>query len=300
MSSSSGSLRPAQMPNQREMTLSVRQALALASSLASVSESPDLDVQLLLAQVLGKGRSYLFAHPDRILPALQQSEFQRLMDRRQKGEPMAYIRGRKEFWSIELGVSPDVLIPRPESEVLVESALSLFSHRPIEVAELGTGSGAIAIALASERPNWSILASDTSKAALLVAQANIARIFNGKSNIHLVLADWCQPMRQRCFDLIVSNPPYIRPSDPLLQGPPLVFEPTGALIAESDGLEDIGKIIKAARICLKPGGWLILEHGSDQSQMVYDNLTVAGYRRIESKEDLGDHNRAIAAQIPNL
>jgi|TARA_Y100000310_G_scaffold279121_1_gene298081 release factor glutamine methyltransferase len=280
------------------MTLTVKEALGLSSSLGAVSESPHLDVQLLLARVLGRDRPYLFAHPDQVLAQPQQVEFLELVRRCQEGEPIAYISGTKEFWSIEIGVSPDVLIPRPETEILVELALSLFSDQPIQVAELGTGSGAVAVALASERTGWNILASDISMAALLVADANIERVLGGKSNIRLALADWCQPLRQQCFDLIISNPPYVQPADPLLGKPPLVYEPAGALVAAPDGLGDISKIIEVARSCLKPGGWLILEHGSDQLQMVCDNLTAAGYLHIESKKDLGGHNRAICAQTP--
>lgn len=280
------------------MALTVRKALELSSSLGSVSESPHLDVQLLLAQVLAQDRSYLFAHADKTLTPMQQAQFLQLIGRCQKGEPIAYISGKKEFWSIEFIVSADVLIPRPETEVLIDAALSLFSDQPIEVAELGTGSGAIAVALASERASWNILASDISMPALVLASANITRIFAGKANIQLALADWCQSLQQRCFDLIISNPPYIQPSDPCLSRTPLIYEPAGALVSALDGLADISKIIKTARPCLRPGGWLILEHGSDQLERVCDNLDTAGYCSIESKKDLGGHDRAIIAQLP--
>lgn len=280
------------------MNVTVREALSLSSVLASVSETPHLDAQLLLAQVLDKDRSYLFAHPDKILQPLQHCEYLKAINRCKKGEPIAYIIGQKEFWSIDFTVSPDVLIPRPETELLIESALSLFPDKPIEVADMGTGSGAIAVALASERASWNITASDINLAALQVANANISRILTGESNIQLVLADWCQPFSRHCFDLIVSNPPYIHPSDPLLNRAPLVYEPVGALVSALDGLRDINHIIEAARICLKPAGWLILEHGSDQSEMVCASLADTGFQSVESIKDLGNHYRAIIAQIP--
>jgi len=280
------------------MAITVREALEQSKSLQSVSDTPDLDVQLILAQVVGEDRSYLFAHPDAILQPLQQYEFHKLLNRCQKGEPLAYILGVKEFWSIEFDVSPVVLIPRPETELLVDLALELLPEQPIDMVDLGTGSGAIAAALASERPDWNILASDISITTLLLASANISRIFAGKSNIQLVLADWCQPFQQPCFDLMISNPPYISPSDPLLRRTPLVYEPASALVSALDGLRDINKIIEDARVCLKPGGWLILEHGSDQMEKVCANLTDAGYRSIQSKKDLGNHSRAVIAQIP--
>ena len=192
------------------MVITVGEALELSNSLGSVSETPHLDVELLLSQVLGKDRAYLFAHPEKLLQPPQESELLQMISRCRQGEPIAYITGRKEFWSIEIKVSPDVLIPRPETELLIDLALSLFPDQPLEVADLGTGSGAIAVALASERQGWNILATDISLPALLQARVNIEAIFAGKSNIRLLLADWCQPFCSRSLDLIVSNPPYIR------------------------------------------------------------------------------------------
>jgi release factor glutamine methyltransferase len=280
------------------MVITVGEALELSDSLSSVSETPHLDVELLLAQALGKDRAYLFAHPEKFLQPLQESEFLQMIARCRQGEPIAYITGKKEFWSIEFKVSPDVLIPRPETEVLIDLALSLFPDQPLEVADLGTGSGAIAVALASERPGWNILATDISLPALLQARDNIEAIFAGKANIRLVLANWCQPFSNGCFDLIISNPPYIHPSDPVLSTIPLVYEPANALVSAIDGLTDITGIIVNARFCLRPGGWLILEHGSDQSELVCDNLASAGYTSIDSGNDLSNHNRATIAQFP--
>jgi release factor glutamine methyltransferase len=249
-----------------------------------------LDTELLLAHVLNKPRSYLYAHPETKLSTQQQQKFTKLLNRRKNGEPMAYILGHKEFYSLDLKINKHVLIPRPETELLVDLILDKFSATSnINLVDFGTGSGAIALAIAKHRPNWQILAIDKSRNALKVAQNN-AQNLNIK-NIQFIQHDWCRwadraTARVAPTDIIVSNPPYITGSD---LHPP--FEPKIALAGGKDGLKHIKTIIKQAKNILKPNGLLFLEHGFDQAQQIQTLMKKHGYTKITTHQDLANHDR---------
>ena len=253
-------------------------------------DSPRLDAEILLAHVLGKPRSHLYAWPERELDANQCDAFARLVERRVAGEPVAYLVGEQEFWSLPLTVTPGVLIPRPETERLVELALTLHTAPVADVLDLGTGSGAIAIALATERPGWRLLATDVSEAALDVARVNAER--RHCHNLDFAIGNWYDavPDSQR-FDLIVSNPPYVRNDDPHLEQGDLRFEPEGALTSGHDGLDDIRRIAAGARKHLRPGGWLLVEHGYDQAVEAAEILRAAGLSAVRREPDLGGRDR---------
>ncbi|MGM0594053.1 MAG: peptide chain release factor N(5)-glutamine methyltransferase [Pseudomonadota bacterium] len=258
--------------------------------LARSSDSPRLDVELLLCHLLGKPRSYLFTWPEQVLDAQQLEAFAALLARRESGEPVAHILGRREFWSLALTVSADTLIPRPETELLVEVALARIPEQAHwRMADLGTGSGAIALALASERPRCRITAVERSEAALAVAQDNVRRL--GLENVVLRQGSWFEPLAGERFALIVSNPPYIPEGDPHLAQGDLRFEPKAALSAGADGLEDIRHLIAHAPEYLEAGGWLLLEHGYDQGDAVVALLRERGYEAVEDVVDLLGHGR---------
>jgi release factor glutamine methyltransferase len=267
--------------------------------LRDTSDSPQLDAELLLAFVLGQARAHLRAHPEQMLERQTVVHFLQLLDRRAKGEPVAYLTGEREFWSLRLHVTPDVLIPRPETELAVERCLALAPRDDCAAADLGTGSGAIALALASERPRWRICACDRSEAALRIARDNAARL--NLTQVEFLSGEWLSPLQGRQFDLIVSNPPYIAAGDPALAH--LHFEPTVALTPASTGrgstgLEDLCHILLAARSQLVSGGWLVLEHGSTQGAEVARALVTAGYARVRCHPDLAGHDRVTEAQWP--
>jgi release factor glutamine methyltransferase len=258
----------------------------------------DLEAALLLCHLLHKPRSYLYAWPERRLSEQEHEHYQRLIERRLSGEPIAHITGWREFWSLPLRVTPDTLIPRPETELLVERALQLAQsvHAP-RIADLGTGSGAIAIALASERPDAEIDAVDRSDQALTVARENAIRL--GYLSIGFLHGDWCEALPAgRRYDLILSNPPYIEPDDPHLRQGDLPREPASALVSGSDGLADIRAIARQARQRLKPGGWLLLEHGYRQGAAVRQILAQLGYEAVETHRDLARQPRATEGRAP--
>ena len=253
-------------------------------------DSPRLDAEILLAHVLGKPRSHLYAWPERELDANQCDAFARLIERRVAGEPVAYLVGEQEFWSLPLTVTPAVLIPRPETERLVELALTLHLEPVADVLDLGTGSGAIAIALATERPGWRLLATDVSEAALDVARINAER--HRCRNLDFAQGNWYDAVpATRRFDLIVSNPPYVRSDDPHLQQGDVRFEPEGALTSGRGGLDDIRRIVAGAREHLRPGGWLLVEHGYDQAVEAGEIFREAGLSEVRCEPDLGDRDR---------
>jgi release factor glutamine methyltransferase len=260
--------------------------------------SPRLEAELLLCHVLAKPRSHLFAWPDREMATAETGAFARLLARRLQGEPLAYITGQREFWSLTLEVTPDTLIPRPETEILVEQALAILPAKThCRVADLGTGSGAIAAAIASERPLSEIFATDSSPGALAVARRNFERLSLG--NVHSLHGEWCTPLPQgEGFDLIVSNPPYVEEGDPYLEKNGLPWEPQQALVSGADGLDDIRLIIDQARNRLKAGGWLLLEHGFDQAGKIRRLLHEAGYRECDSWRDLAHHERVTGGIRP--
>lgn len=262
----------------------------ISERLSTVSGSARLDAELLLCHVLGRPRSYLYTWPEHVLSKEEQQSLQRLVDRRLSGEPIAHLIGWREFWSLELVVSPDTLIPRPETELLVEAALARIPKgAEWSVADLGTGSGAIALAVASERPHCRIIAVERSEGALSVARENARRL--NLDNVEFLQGDWFTPLAGRRFEMILSNPPYIPKADPHLKQGDVRFEPLSALAAGADGLADIRSIISGAAEFLRSPGWLLLEHGFDQGEAVMALLCDADYQEVADLVDLQGHGR---------
>jgi len=253
-----------------------------------------LDAELLLAALLRVSRAQLLAFEEREVDALTGAMFQAGVERLAGGEPLAYVTGVREFWSLPLSVGPGVLVPRPETELLVELCLARFDAAPRHVADLGTGSGAIALALARERPQWRIVATDISTDALQMAAINCRRL--AIANVELRQGRWCEPLGEARFDAILSNPPYIAPQDPALAT--LRHEPTGALVAPDQGYADLLHIGACARARLDAGGILLMEHGSGQSARLSAALARLGYRDIQCHRDLAGHDRALLAVWP--
>ena len=253
-----------------------------AAQLAAVSASARLDAEVLLAHVLDCERSALIAHPAQAVADAPATAFHSLLLRRQRGEPVAYLTGRREFWSLSLALTPAVLVPRPETEVLVELALArLPAGEPSAVLDLGTGSGAIALALATERPTAHITATDVSSAALAVARANAQRL--GLAQLRFRQGDWFKAVSSERFDLVVCNPPYVAATDPHLAT--LHAEPATALVAGATGLEAFERVVPAAREHLREDGWLLLEHGADQAAAVKNLLERHGFHDVTSHPD---------------
>jgi len=246
------------------------------------------DAELLLAHVLGKSRSWLYAHSDDALADDIATGYAQILDRRIAGEPLAYLTGRKGFWRFELKVTPDTLVPRPETELLVELALAhLPRDRPVRVADLGTGSGAIALAIAYERPLAHVVAIDASAAALDVARENAKAL--RLSNVEFRLGDWCMPLAGDTFDVIASNPPYISLGDLHLED--LRYEPASALTSGHDGLDAIRAILRDAAFHLVPGGALFVEHGYRQGAKVRALFDAAHLRDVETANDVEKRER---------
>jgi release factor glutamine methyltransferase len=253
------------------------------------------DAEALLLHLLGKPRSWLFAHAEDDLDVAVQTAYAALLARREQGEPVAYITGHRGFWSMDLQVSPATLIPRPETELLVELALArLPGAASCRVADLGTGSGAIALAIASERPRADIVATDTSPEALEVARCNAQNL--RLPNVTFMHGDWLAPLAGKFFDLIVSNPPYIENSDPHVQQGDLRFEPATALVSGFDGLDDIRRIAGTAFGHLVDGGWLMFEHGWNQGKAVRSLLERIGYSDVFTAPDLERRDRVTGAR----
>jgi release factor glutamine methyltransferase len=278
---------------------SIREILRQASNqLAKTPEgSPELEAEILLTLALDKPRSHLHAWPDKELSPETIEKFQALVERRINGEPIAYIQGHREFWSLELQVSPETLIPRPETELLVEKALELIpKEKPFLVADLGTGSGAIAAAIASERPNCIIITTDSSADALAIAEANFRHL--GLGNVICQPGEWYGAiLPETRFDIILSNPPYIPDADPHLCRGDLPWEPKQALASGPDGLDAIRQIIRGAPQHLKNKGWLILEHGFDQGMRVRNLLAENGFGNIATHRDLAGLDRLSMGKI---
>ena len=258
-----------------------------------------LDAQVVLAHVLAKDRAWLAAHADEPLTRDQEAAFFVLAKRRRDGEPVAYLTGVREFWGLPLRVSPAVLIPRPETETLVELALSrLPVDRDLRVLDLGTGSGAIALALAHERPRARVLATDRSTEALAVAEVNARSLEIG--NVAFARSDWYDGLpdawRDVAFDLIASNPPYVAIDDPHLREGDVRFEPAAALVSGFDGLAAIRQIVAGARAHLAPGGTLVVEHGYDQAERVRELFVEAGFAAIVTARDLAGIPRVLAGR----
>lgn len=256
------------------------------------------DATLLMQHILGRGPAWLYAHGDAALAPEAEARFEALVARREAGEPVAYLLGRRGFWSLDLAVTPDTLIPRPETELLVEQALArLDPALALRVADLGTGSGAIALAIASERPEARLVATDRSEAALAVARANAAGLGLG-ARVEFRAGDWFAPLEGERFDLVASNPPYIAEGDPHLEQGDLRHEPPAALASGRDGLDAIRIIIEAAPAHLVPGGWLLLEHGHHQGPPVRALLAAAGFVDVVTVRDLEGRDRVGAGRRP--
>jgi release factor glutamine methyltransferase len=253
-----------------------------------------LDAELLLAHTLSKTRTHLKTHPEAVPTPEQARRYADLIERRAAGEPIAYILGYRDFWTLTLSVNPSVLVPRPETELLVERALALRSKGPARIADLGTGSGAIALALASERPEWTITATDVSEGALRTARANAATL--GLGRVTFLAGRWFEPLTGRRFDLIASNPPYVSEGDAALQDATLQHEPQIALASGPDGLSSLREIVHSAPDYLERRGWLILEHGSDQAAAVARELVGRGFGHVRSHRDLAGHERITEGQ----
>ncbi|WP_165667221.1 peptide chain release factor N(5)-glutamine methyltransferase [Metapseudomonas otitidis] len=260
------------------------------------SPSPRLDAELLLAAALGKPRSFLHTWPERVVSGEAAERYARYLERRRQGEPVAYILGHQGFWSLDLEVAPHTLIPRPDTELLVETALALVTLSQARVLDLGTGTGAIALALACERQGWQVTGVDRISEAVALAERNRERL--GLGNAAFRESHWFSALGAECYDLIVSNPPYIAAQDPHLAQGDVRFEPSSALVAGADGLDDIRLIVSQAPAHLNAGGWLLLEHGYDQAAAVRELLAREGFDAVESRRDLGGHERISLGRRP--
>ncbi len=276
----------------------VAQLLAQASTGLSDSgvDSPRLEAEILLSHILKRSRTWMMTWPEKKVEAASVADFLQLIESRCQGSPVAYLTGEREFWSLTLKVTTDTLIPRPETELLVENVLAIGATRQsLSVLDLGTGSGAIAIALAVEKPSWKITATDVSHAALDVAQTNATT--HQADNIHFLHGSWFDPIAAgKRFDIIVSNPPYVAANDPHLQQGDLRYEPATALASGDQGLDDLKMVIGGAREHLYPGGWLLVEHGLDQGAAVRQLFADHGLETISTELDLQQHQRITLGQ----
>jgi release factor glutamine methyltransferase len=264
------------------------QQLKSSAAGAEPGANPELDAQLLLAHALGIERSRLKSHPEALADAAQARQFRDLLERRAGGVPLAYLTGWREFWSLRLSVSPAVLVPRPETELLVERALAVQPGHTARVADLGTGCGALALALARERPGWRIVATDVSAPALELARANADRL---GLTIDWRHGSWFEPLAGERFDMILSNPPYVAADDAVMTCGPLSHEPRGALSPGADALECLRILAQGAPHYLSRGGWLLLEHGATQAAQVRNELVLARFAHVRSHRDLAGHER---------
>ncbi len=276
------------------MTVTINTALTHARQRLAGMRHPALEAEILLAHSLDSSRSFLYANPELVLPDGRLKVFGKLLENRLNGTPIAYLTRVREFWSLPLEVTPDTLIPRPETELLVEAALSLIpAGTSSRVVDLGTGSGAVALAIASERHDIEITAVDISEAALSIARNNAARL--DINNIDFIVSDWFGSLSGQ-FDVVVSNPPYIASGDEHLHRGDLRFEPALALRAGIDGLDAIRQIIADCKYALRSNGYILLEHGFEQASAVRDLFADAGFRNIRTLQDLQSRDRVSTAQ----
>ncbi|MFS2059845.1 peptide chain release factor N(5)-glutamine methyltransferase [Kosakonia cowanii] len=273
-----------------------QQWLREAVSQLQASESPRRDAEILLGFVTGKARTFILAFGETPLTDEQQQQLAGLLARRVRGEPVAHLIGEREFWSLPLFVSPATLIPRPDTECLVEQALARLPAAPCRILDLGTGTGAIALALASERPDCQVTAVDLIPDAVALAQRNAEHL--GIRNIEIVLSRWFSALEGQQFSLIVSNPPYIDAQDPHLAQGDVRFEPLSALVAAENGLADLHTLIKDAPRYLLPQGWLLLEHGWQQGAAVREIFARYGWQQVETCRDYGDNERLTLGRRP--
>lgn len=281
-------------------SLTVQQSLQCArQQLAQFvpSDEATIEAQLLLMHVLNVNRAWLIAHATDLLENSAANDFEKLVQRRLQGEPIAHILGTREFFGLTLTVTPDTLIPRPDTETLVEAALQKINGA-MRILDLGTGTGAIALAIAKHAPQCEVIAVDASAAALAVAKKNAATL--QLSNVQCIASHWFAALPESKFDLIVSNPPYIENNDPHLQQGDLRFEPLSALASGADGLHDIRQIIEQAPAYLNEEGWLMLEHGYNQAPAVQKLLNAHGFQNIQTINDLGNNPRVTFGQICTL
>lgn len=274
--------------------MTFRQWLQQAISALATSESPKRDAEILLEHVTGKTRTYILAFDETVLNALQVETLAGLLARRANGEPVAHLVGTREFWSLPLFVSPVTLIPRPDTECLVEQALARLPSTPCRILDLGTGTGAVALALASERPDCNLTAVDFIADAVALARRNAENL--GITNITVSQSDWFSALDGQRFAMIVSNPPYIDEQDEHLSQGDVRFEPRTALVAADHGLADLAYIIKTGRHYLDTDGFMLLEHGWKQGAAVRELFRAAGYQHAETCRDYGDNDRLTLAQ----
>ncbi|ESS59687.1 protein-(glutamine-N5) methyltransferase, release factor-specific [Enterobacter cloacae S611] len=273
-----------------------QQWLREAISQLQASESPRRDAEILLGFVTSKARTFILAFGETPLTDEQQEQLAGLLARRVRGEPVAHLIGEREFWSLPLFVSPATLIPRPDTECLVEQALARLPAAPCRILDLGTGTGAIALALASERPDCQLTAVDLIPEAVALAQRNAEHL--GIRNIEIVQSRWFSALEGQTFSLIVSNPPYIDAQDPHLAQGDVRFEPLSALVAADNGLADLHTLIKDAPRYLLPQGWLLLEHGWQQGAAVREIFARYGWQQVETCRDYGDNERLTLGRRP--
>ncbi|WP_076924830.1 peptide chain release factor N(5)-glutamine methyltransferase [Pseudoalteromonas sp. EB27] len=279
------------------MSQTLEQAIAAgANLLAPSSESAKLDAQVLLLHILQKPHSYLFTWPEHELNAEQQQQFNTFCQRRLNGEPVAHITGQREFWSLSLEVNATTLIPRPDTETLVEQALEVTVPATAKVLDLGTGTGAIALALGSEMPNWQITAVDRVNDAVALATRNQQRL--AINNVHVKQSNWFSELHGEKFNLIVTNPPYIESSDIHLNQGDVRFEPLSALVADDFGMSDIKQIITQSRDYLLSSGYLLIEHGFEQGEAVRHFFKKMAFVNIKTVKDFGNNDRVTFAQWP--
>ncbi|MCT8345310.1 MULTISPECIES: peptide chain release factor N(5)-glutamine methyltransferase [Photorhabdus] len=268
--------------------------LKQATRQLSASDTPKRDAEILLGFVTHHSRTYILAFGETQLAPEQFSQLETLLARRVKGEPIAYITGEREFWSLPLNVSPATLIPRPDTECLVEKALERLSLTPCHILDLGTGTGAIALAIASERPDCRVTGVDINPDAVMLAQGNAEKL--KIQNVDFLLSNWFSSLNNQQFGMIVSNPPYIDETDPHLSQGDVRFEPDSALIAAKQGIADLNTIIDLSRHFLLPGGWLLLEHGWKQGNVVRSLFSESGYRQVATFQDYGGNERITLGQ----
>ena len=279
------------------MAHTLEQAIAAGADLLALSsESAKLDAQVLLLHILQKPRSYLFTWPEHALSDEQQSQFNVFIQRRLKGEPVAHITGLREFWSLSLEINATTLIPRPDTETLVEQALEIALPATAKVLDLGTGTGAIALALGSEMPNWQITAVDRVSDAVALATRNQQRL--AINNVHVKQSNWFSELHGEKFNLIVTNPPYIESSDIHLNQGDVRFEPLSALVADDCGMSDIKQIITQSRDYLLSSGYLLIEHGFEQGEAVRHFFEKMAFVNIKTVKDLGNNDRVTLALWP--